>query len=88
MRRWSIGLEAFGVALDDRDDADRADPYGRRCAVGLDLEWEHTADIAVDAGPMTGYRARCRVGGEVLVDDAVVDVEVGGERGHCWGRAT
>jgi hypothetical protein len=36
---WTFGLEAFGVRLDDPDDARRGE-IGERLAVGLDLEWE------------------------------------------------
>jgi hypothetical protein len=36
---WSIGLEAFGVRLDDPADGFRGE-IGERLAVGLDLEWE------------------------------------------------
>lgn len=36
---WSIGLEAFGVRLEDPADGFR-DEIGERLAVGLDLEWE------------------------------------------------
>jgi hypothetical protein len=45
---WSVGLEAFGVRLDDPLDAWpvdlRAGEIGERVAVGLDLEWE--SDVA------------------------------------------
>jgi hypothetical protein len=38
---WTFGLEAFGIVLDDADDALRAGgEIGERVAVGLDLEWE------------------------------------------------
>jgi hypothetical protein len=36
---WSIGLEAFGVRLDDADDALRGE-IGERIALGFDTEWE------------------------------------------------
>ena len=36
---WSVGLEAFGVRLDDPADGFRGE-IGERLAVGLDLEWE------------------------------------------------
>jgi hypothetical protein len=36
---WTFGLEAFGVRLDDPDDARRGE-IGERLPVGLDLEWE------------------------------------------------
>jgi len=37
--RWSWGLEAFGVALDDPEEAVRSE-WGDRVALGFDLEWE------------------------------------------------
>ena len=39
---WTIGLEAFGVRLDDPADGLRGE-VGERLAVGLDLEWEEGA---------------------------------------------
>lgn len=36
---WSWGLEAFGVAFDDPEDAVRSE-WGDRVALGFDLEWE------------------------------------------------
>jgi hypothetical protein len=39
---WGLGLEAFGVVLDDPWDALRGE-LGTRVPVGFDLEWEHLA---------------------------------------------
>ncbi|MEX1008949.1 MAG: hypothetical protein WD271_14035 [Acidimicrobiia bacterium] len=36
---WSFGLEAFGLRLDDRDEARTAE-VGERVPVGFDLEWD------------------------------------------------
>jgi hypothetical protein len=36
---WSWGLEAFGVAFDDPEEAVRSE-WGDRTALGFDLEWE------------------------------------------------
>ena len=36
---WTFGLEAFGLRLDDRDEARTAD-VGERVPVGFDLEWD------------------------------------------------
>jgi hypothetical protein len=36
---WTVGVEAFGVRLDDPLDAERGE-RGQRLPVGLDLEWE------------------------------------------------
>lgn len=61
---WSIGLEAFGLALDDPDDA-----FGIPTPLGLDLEWED------DPSPTA-----CRVTGEVLVADRRIELDGRGER--------
>lgn len=83
---WSVGLEAFGVALDDPDDA-LGDERGHRTGLGLDLEWEA-------AGPVVGgpgdYAQACRVHGEVLVGAGsrveASEVDGLGWRRHAWGR--
>jgi hypothetical protein len=36
---WTFGLEAFGLRLDDRDEA-RTATVGERLPVGFDLEWD------------------------------------------------
>src|SRR5437763_3828554 len=71
---WSIGLEAFGIAYDDPADA-WGDERGERLPVGLDLEWEATAEPGAlpPAGPApggpggVGYAQPGRVHGEILV---------------------
>ena len=42
---WTFGLEAFGVRLDDEDEAAPSD-VGERVPVGFDLEWEKTRSSA------------------------------------------
>ena len=74
LEHWSIGLEAFGIAYDDPADA-WGDEWGERLPVGLDLEWEATADAGdvPPAGPLpsaaggVGYAQPGRVHGEILV---------------------
>ena len=61
---WSVQLEAFGLELDDPDDA-----FGVPVPVGLDLEWED--DPTPDS---------CLVTGEVLVGDERVEVSGRGQR--------
>jgi hypothetical protein len=61
---WSVGFEAFGLELEDPDDA-----FGLPIPVGLDLEWEDDPDPAT-----------CRVTGEVLVRDEVITVDGRGQR--------
>jgi hypothetical protein len=48
---WSFGLEAFGLRVDDRDEA-RDAQVGERLPVGLDLEWDEGTVIGeVLVGP-------------------------------------
>jgi hypothetical protein len=61
---WSVGMEAFGLELDDPDDA-----WGMPVPVGLDLEWEDDPDAAA-----------CRVTGEVLIRDERITVDGRGQR--------
>jgi hypothetical protein len=75
--RWTIGLEAFALAVDHPDDA-----VGHRVPLGFDLEWERT-------GPDADSRTPARVHGEVLVEDDVIDLDAegwwatwGGEEAH------
>jgi hypothetical protein len=56
---WSVGVEAFGVLLDDPEDALTGE-RGDRAALGFDLEWEGPDD------------ALNEVHGEILVDDEVI----------------
>lgn len=73
LEHWSLGLEAFGIAYDDPADA-WGDEWGERLPVGLDLEWEATAEAGglratgPDPGPGgVSFRQPGRVHGEVLV---------------------
>ena len=61
---WSVGFEAFGLELDDPDDA-----FGVPTPVGLDLEWEDDPDPS-----------SCRVTGEVLVGEEAISVDGRGSR--------
>src|SRR5690242_5004153 len=62
---WGLGLEAFGVVLDDPWDALDGE-LGRRVPVGLDLEWEHVAPEYRDADAAREHQFG-RVHGELLV---------------------
>ena len=64
--RWTIGLEAFALAVDHPDDT-----VGRRVPLGFDLEWERT-------GPDADGRTPAQVHGEVLVEDDALDLEADG----------
>lgn len=82
LEHWSIGLEAFGVSLEDPEEALRSG-WGERTALGLDLEWE--AGGAPEERPL-GYAQACRVHGEVLVGrDRIAVDDAFGYRSHVWG---
>jgi hypothetical protein len=77
---WSVGLEAFALALDDPYDA-WADERGDLVPLGFDLEWEATTT--------GGLSTPCVVTGEVLLGDEVITVDAFGWRGdehgpHDW----
>jgi len=72
---WSVGLEAFALALDHPGD-DR----GLRVPLGYDLDWECEPDVlaAVD----DGYEQPARVRGEVLLGADSYDLDGWGWRSH------
>lgn len=84
---WSVGLEAFGVALDDPDEALGAE-RGDRTGLGLDLEWEALAPVV---GGQAAYGQPCAVHGEILVGGGrrveTIAFEGAGWRRHAWGPA-
>lgn len=65
-QRWTIGLEAFALAVDHPDDA-----VGRRVPIGFDLEWERS-------GPDENARTPARVHGEVLIEADALDLDAAG----------
>jgi hypothetical protein len=77
---WSIGLEAFGVRLEDPADGFRGE-VGERLAVGLDIEWEiAAASPGSDAGSVYG---------EVLVGRGRLALDATGtfreaQGAHAW----
>lgn len=72
-QRWTIGLEAFALAVDHPDDA-----VGRRVPIGFDLEWERS-------GPDAGGQTPALVHGEVLIEADALDLEAVGWW-RCWGH--
>lgn len=82
LEHWSVGLEAFGVALDEPGDAFRG-LRGDRIGVGLDLGWETVGEAST--GGTGGYDLACNVAGEVLLGDEVVTFDGWGSRRHTWG---
>ena len=81
LEHWSVGLEAFGVSLETVEDA-MGDQWGNRTGVGLDLEWERVDNPEPTD---TGFRKRCSVAGEALIDQEVIDLNVEGWRSRSWG---
>lgn len=83
---WSVGLEAFGVALDDPLEAwgrERGDPW----ALGLDVEWEGAGGPTEWSGGGAGYWQGCAVHGDVLVGAERFALDGTGTRVHLWGDA-
>jgi hypothetical protein len=81
---WSVGLEAFGVALDDPLEAwgrERGDPW----ALGLDVEWEASGPCIAWPGTETGYWQGCVAHGDVLVGADRFALDGFGTRIHLWG---
>lgn len=88
MEHWGIGLEAFGVALDEPADAYRGE-IGERIAVGLDLEWEALLPAYhypyPPEYPSAHYQHAGRVRGEILLGADTIEFDGVGERDHSWG---
>lgn len=78
---WTIGLEAFGLGVDDVEEI-YGRQYGDRVPLGFDLEWE-AIDPASDG--VDGYRQACEVSGEILVGAEEIDFVGSGWRDHRWG---
>lgn len=80
---WSLGLEAFAVAMDDPDEALAAE-WGDRTGLGFDLEWEAVGDFS---GAEGSYAQPGIVHGEVLVGGTSVETvafDGQGWRRHAW----
>ncbi len=84
LEHWNLGLEAFGVALDDP-----ADTYtgmrGERTPIGFDLEWETDRAVLRWPTPLDRYEVPCRVHGEILLADETIAFDGWGQRDHSWG---
>jgi hypothetical protein len=78
---WSVGLEAFALALDDPLEALRSE-RGDLIGLGYDLEWEATTPARRLAD---GYSQECRVSGEILVGEEKLEFDGPGRRDHRWG---
>lgn len=82
---WTIGLEAFGLGVDDVTEI-YGRQYGDRVPLGFDLEWEALGSGADDMPD--GYRQPCEVSGEILVGADEIDFVGWGWRDHQWGVLT
>jgi hypothetical protein len=86
---WGIGMEAFGVRLDDDSALTAAgDEIGDRLAVGLDLEWEVVSPVATSARSEAdgGYSQGGIVHGELLLGRDHIPIHGRGNRDHSWGN--
>ncbi len=89
MEHWSIGVEAFGVLLDDPLDSYRGE-IGTRIAVGLDLEWVSCAPAFHYPYPLEmpnlHYQHAGTVRGEILLGEEAMTFDGFGERDHSFGN--
>jgi hypothetical protein len=82
---WSIGLEAFGVSLDDVGDSLLGE-IGERIALGFDFEWETTGDSF--ASELSGVAFEEQPGvvrGEVLLGRDRLPLDTVGRFEHSVG---
>jgi hypothetical protein len=80
----TIGMEAFGLALDHPTDA-LGDARGEPVPLGFDLEWASSVGDVVASDGTSGYEATARVVGEILVGPERIDFDGWGTRRHDWG---
>lgn len=80
-QRWTIGNEANAIALDDPADA-FGPGYGVPTPLGIDGEWEASADPVVQPH---GYVVPALVHGEVLVGSGRIELDGPGRWWHRWG---
>ena len=88
MEHWSIGVEAFGVRLDDPLDSYSGE-IGTRMPVGLELEWETIAPAFhypyPPEYPSMHYQHTGKVHGLILLGDETIEFDGFGERDHSYG---
>jgi hypothetical protein len=84
LEHWTVGNEAFGLAVDDPSELYAEVPVGDRVPLGFDLEWE-TEGSPYHYVATTRYEIPCRVHGEVLVGDEQLAIDGYGQRDHSWG---
>lgn len=88
LEHWGIGLEAFGVRLDDPQDARRGE-VGHRLPVGLDLEWEREGPPTPARWPggwrAAGFVQAGRLHGEILLAEERLAFDGPSVRLRAWG---
>jgi hypothetical protein len=81
----SIGLEAFGVGLDDPT-AVYHGSRGTKVALGFELDWETDGRPYAYPLPAERYEIPCRVHGQILRGDDRLEFDGWGQRDHSWGE--
>jgi hypothetical protein len=82
---WSIGLEAFGVRLDEPEDALYGE-IGERIALGFDFEWETAgAPYRSTRGDVVREEQPGTVRGEILLGRERIPLDTAGWFGHSTG---
>jgi hypothetical protein len=85
LEHWTVGLEAFAVALDDPNEAWHGE-RGERVGLGFDLEWEAAA---VPEPGSDAFSQVCSVHGELLVGrHEQLDIAALGWRYRSWNDLT
>ncbi len=78
--RWTVGLEAFGLAVDPGEVV-TPESFGDRVAVGHDLDIETAGGVETDGD---GIVHAVAVAGEVLVGADAFEIEAMGTRRRRW----
>jgi hypothetical protein len=82
---FSLGLEAFGLTLDDPADV-YTGAFGDKTPIAFDLEWERDGEVFRYPDWLPRYEIPCRVHGEILVGDETIELDGFGQRDHSWGQ--
>jgi len=78
--RWTVGLEAFGLAVDPGEVV-TPDSFGDRIAMGLDLDVETSSALETEGD---GLVHEVAVTGEVLVGSKAFEIDAVGVRRRRW----
>jgi hypothetical protein len=82
---FSLGLEAFGLTLDDPADV-YTGAFGEKTPIAFDLEWERDGEVFRYPDLLPRYEIPCRVHGEIHVGDETIELDGFGQRDHSWGN--